>query len=82
MGVAIGTGVGIALGVAMNEVGVLFISLGIGVVIGIALDAKARKEGRLCTREAGIAKGSIKMWVIIGVGVCVAITAFLLYYSF
>lgn len=53
IGIAIGSGLGVALGAAMRQVGGgIPIGVGIGLAIGAALDAKAKKEGRiLCQKE-------------------------------
>ena len=46
--VAIGSGIGVALGAGMDNVGGgIPIGIGIGTAIGIALDAKAKKEDRV-----------------------------------
>src|SRR4030042_4615528 len=48
MGIAIGTGFGVALGTALQQVGAgIPIGVGAGIAIGAALDAKAKKEGRI-----------------------------------
>ena len=46
--IAIGSGIGVALGAGMDNVGGgIPIGMAIGVAIGLALDAKAKKEGRV-----------------------------------
>jgi F0F1-type ATP synthase assembly protein I len=52
IGIVIGSGIGVALGAAMDHVAFgIPIGVGIGLAIGAALDAKAMKEGRtLCPR--------------------------------
>lgn len=54
IGMAIGSGIGIALGAALEKVGGgIPIGVGVGLAIGAALDAKAKREGRiLCPKEA------------------------------
>ena len=53
IGMAIGSGIGVALGAAFEQVGGgIPIGVGIGLAIGSALDAKAKREGRiLCPKE-------------------------------
>ena len=50
---ALGSGLGVAIGAAMDNIGTgMAIGVGVGIAIGVALDAKAKKEGRiLCPRE-------------------------------
>ena len=50
---ALGSGLGVAIGAAMDNIGTgMAIGVGFGIAIGVALDAKAKKEGRiLCPRE-------------------------------
>ncbi len=81
LGVAFGTAIGLPLVIAIDDLVGLYIGVGAGVAVGIAMDVKARREGRLCRRETGIAKGSVKMWVIIGLGIMITITVFLLNYD-
>ena len=54
IGIAIGSGIGVALGAILDQFGGgIPIGIGIGLAIGAALDAKAKKEGRLlCPKEA------------------------------
>jgi hypothetical protein len=53
IGMAIGSGIGVALGAVLEQIGGgIPIGVGIGLAIGAALDAKAKKEGRiLCPKE-------------------------------
>jgi len=64
---ALGSGIGIALGAAMDNVGSgIAIGVGMGLAIGAALDAKAKKEGRiLCPRETS---GPSKAVLVVLVG--------------
>ncbi|MFC2050982.1 hypothetical protein ACFLTN_07405, partial [Chloroflexota bacterium] len=50
---ALGSGLGVAIGAAMDNIGTgMAIGVGFGIFIGALLDAKAKKEGRiLCPRE-------------------------------
>ena len=79
---AIGSGLGVALGAAMDEVGGgIPIGVGIGVALGAALDYKARKEGRvLCPRETtGFSWSSSKLLlVILSIVLLAGLVAFLL----
>ena len=82
MGIAIGSGIGVALGAAMDNVGGgIPIGVGIGLAIGAALDAKAKKEGRiLCPREAANAPRTGKVLaIILGILVLVGLVGFFLF---
>ena len=56
IGIAIGSGLGFALGAAFKQFGGgIPIGVGIGLAIGAALDAKAKKEDRiLCPKETSV----------------------------
>ena len=58
IGMALGSGIGVALGAAMDNIGSgMPVGVGVGIAIGVALDAKAKKEGRvICKRKT---EGSI-----------------------
>ena len=74
IGMAIGSGIGVFLGAAMDNVGSgMPIGIGIGMAIGSALDAKAKREGRiLCPKEKEASSpNKIKMIMIIGASVLV-----------
>ena len=66
IGMAIGSGIGVALGAAFEQVGGgIPIGVGIGLAIGSALDAKAKKEGRiLCPKEPKGSTTSLNVKVI------------------
>ncbi|MFC1957629.1 hypothetical protein ACFLX0_02310 [Chloroflexota bacterium] len=53
IGMVFSSGIGVALGVAMPSIAIgIPIGLGIGIAVGSALDAKAKKEGRvICPSE-------------------------------
>ena len=65
-GIAIGSGIGVALGAALEQIGGgIPIGVGIGVAIGAALDAKAKKEGRiLCPKETSATAFAVNFRII------------------
>ena len=71
IGIAIGSGIGVALGAATDSIGIPS-GVGIGIAIGAALDAKAKKEGRIiCPSEKTATANSTrktKTMVLIGIG--------------
>ncbi|MFC2071438.1 hypothetical protein ACFLUU_01785 [Chloroflexota bacterium] len=84
IGVAIGTGISVALGAAMDTVGSgIPIGIGIGVAIGAALDTKAKKEDRvICPDEKDTTDTQkTKVFVAIGLGslVLAGLVAFILF---
>lgn len=84
IGMVFGSGIGVALGAAMDSVGSgIPIGVGIGVAIGAALDAKAKKEGRvICPSEKTTSSlQKTKLMIIIGLGVLVlgGLVAFMLF---
>jgi len=76
IGMTIGSGIGVSLGAAMENIGSgMPLGIGIGMAIGAALDAKAKRGGRIiCPKEkAASSPNKTKMLVIIGAGVLVLI---------
>ena len=86
IGVAIGSGIGVALGAVMDNVGGgIPIGVGVGLAIGAALDAKARKEGRiLCPKETAAAttKNFKILAIILGLLFLAGLAAFLFFRQF
>lgn len=85
MGLAIGSGLGVAIGAAMKNVGSgIPIGVGFGLVIGAALDAKAKKEGRiLCPRETTrSSRKALVLGIIVGLLLLAAFLGLLLYRRF
>jgi hypothetical protein len=81
---AIGSGIGVAIGAGTDNVGSgIPIGVGLGVAVGAFLDYKARKEGRiLCPRKAEVRTASRSTYVLVGVLVAllaVGILAFILF---
>ncbi|MFC2038834.1 hypothetical protein ACFLUG_03585 [Chloroflexota bacterium] len=78
---ALGSGIGVALGAVMDQAGGgIPIGIGIGVSIGAGLDAKAKKEGRvLCPRKSGAGSRNTKViiLVILGILMLAGLVAFL-----
>jgi len=70
---AIGPGLGTAIGLALDNAGIgIAIGTGIGLTIGSAMDARARKEGRVIgggdTEQRGLTSPkNIKFLIIAGV---------------
>ncbi len=82
--IAIGSGLGVALGAVMDNVGSgIPIGVGIGTAIGAFLDAKARREGRiLCPRESsGGSKPAVIIVIILGLLVLLGLALFLYFSS-
>ena len=84
IGMAIGSGIGVALGAAFEQVGGgIPIGVGIGLAIGSALDARAKKEGRiLCpkeTKEPGAPVTIKVIAIILGVLALAGLAAFLFF---
>jgi hypothetical protein len=83
IGIAIGTGFGVALGVAMRQVGGgIPIGVGIGLTIGVALDAKAKKEGRVLYQKEAESANSINykfIAIVLGLLVLAGLAAFLFF---
>ena len=79
---ALSSGLGLAIGAAMDSIGAgVPLGVGAGMVIGVALDAKAKKEGRvLCPREtARSSKTPVVLLVIVGLLALGGILAFVLF---
>jgi len=85
IGIAIGSGIGVALGAAMDNIGSgIPIGVGIGLAIGAALDAKAKKEGRiLCPKEVkATTSGKFKIIaIILALLVLAGLAAFLFFHQ-
>ena len=66
LGIAIGSGLGVALGVVLEQIGSgIPIGVGLGVAIGAVLDAKAKKEGRiLCPKETTTTTSAMNFKII------------------
>ena len=84
IGMIFGSAIGVALGAATGSFGSgTPISVGVGMAIGAALDAKAKKEGRvICPSEkTAVSPQKTKIMIIIGLGVLVAagLVAFMLF---
>lgn len=83
IGIAIGTGFGVALGAAMQQIGAgIPVGVGIGLAIGAALDAKAKREGRILCPKESKATSSVNfkvIAVILGLLVLAGLAAFLFY---
>lgn len=80
IGMAIGSGLGVALSAALKGGG-LPIGIGIGAAFGFYLDAKAKREGRvICPKEkkAGFASRKILITIILGALVVAGLIAFML----
>lgn len=80
IGMAIGSGVGVALSAALEGAG-LPIGIGIGAAFGFYLDAKAKREGRvICPKKKKTALASRKIFiaVILGVLMLAGLIAFIL----
>ncbi|MFC1847381.1 hypothetical protein ACFLW5_01015 [Chloroflexota bacterium] len=71
IGMVFGSGIGVALGAAMETTGSgIPLGVGIGMGIGAALDAKAKKEGRvICPSEKTTSPQTTKVLIAIGLGV-------------
>lgn len=85
MCMALGSGIGVAVGAAMDNIGSgIPIGVGIGVAIGAVLDAKAKKEGRiLCPRETtGSSKTALVLGIIVGLLLLAALVGFMLFRRF
>jgi len=79
---ALGSGLGVAIGAAMDNIGAgMAIGIGFGIAIGALLDAKAKKEGRiLCPRETvRFSKTALVLLVIVGLLALAGILAFVLF---
>ena len=79
---ALGSGLGVAIGAAMDNIGAgMAIGVGFGIFIGALLDAKAKKEGRiLCPRETTRSpKTALTLLVIVGLLALGGILAFVLF---
>jgi|GEM_PF-435459 len=81
IGLAIGAGIGVALSPLSDKIGSgLPIGVGIGMAIGAALEAKARKEGRMIyTREKArsakkfnLSPRTIRFFLVVGIAAAVA----------
>jgi len=83
IGIAIGSGLRVALGAATRQVGGgIPIGVRIGLAIGAALDAKAKKEGRiLCQKEpeAATSVNNKVIAIILGLLVLAGLAAFLFF---
>ena len=83
---AIGSGIGVALGAALEQIGGgIPIGIGIGLAIGAALDAKAKKEGRiLCPKEtkAATSVNFKTIAIILGLLVAAGLAALLFFLRF
>jgi hypothetical protein len=85
IGIAMGSGFGVAMGTATDNIGIgIPIGVGIGLAIGSALDAKAKKEGRiLCPREAtASSKTPLVLGIIVGLLLLAAFIGFLFFRRF
>ncbi|MFC1992096.1 hypothetical protein ACFLVC_05195 [Chloroflexota bacterium] len=72
IGMVFGSGIGVALGVAMPSIATgIPIGLGIGIAVGSALDAKAKKEGRvICpSKKTTTSPQRTKIMILIGLAV-------------
>ncbi len=81
MYMAIGSGIGVAIGAALDNIALgIPIGVGVGVAIGASLDSKAKKENRiLCPGEATPASGSVLIIsLVLGIVVVAALVVFLL----
>jgi hypothetical protein len=79
---ALGSGLGVAIGAAMDNIGTgMAIGVGFGIFIGALLDAKAKKEGRiLCPRETTRStKTALVLLVVVGLLALGGILAFVLF---
>ena len=83
IGIAIGSGIGVVLGAVLEQFGGgLPIGIGSGLAIGAALDAKAKREGRiLCPKEAKTATSINykKIAIILGVMVLAGLAAYMFF---
>lgn len=80
IGMAIGSGVGVALSAALEGAG-LPLGIGIGAAFGYYLDNKAKREGRLICpkgKKAVLASRNTFIAVILGVLILVGLIAFIL----
>jgi hypothetical protein len=81
IGIAIGSGIGVALGTILEQFGGgIPIGVGIGLAIGAALDAKARREGRIiCPKETAAAttKNFKILAIVLGLLFLAGLAAFL-----
>jgi len=85
IGIAIGSGFGVALGAATDNIGIgIPIGVGIGLAIGSTLDAKAKKEGRiLCPREATASpKTALVLGIMVGLLLLAAFLGFIFFRRF
>jgi len=80
IGIAIGSGLGVALGSAFEYLGSgIPIGIGMGLAIGAALDAKAKKEGRvIITHDQAAGTSRTGMAIIFGIGIVVVLAIILL----
>ncbi|MFC1870530.1 hypothetical protein ACFLYE_04615 [Chloroflexota bacterium] len=83
IGMVFGSGIGVALGAAMDGVGPgIPLGVGIGMAIGVALDAKAKKEDRVIypSDKTTSSLQKTKLMIIIGLSILVlaGLVAFLL----
>lgn len=82
IGIAIGSGIGVALGATLEQFGGgIPIGVGIGLAIAAALDAKAKKEGRIiCPKEPASASNTSRnlkiLAIILGLLVLTGLAAF------
>ena len=86
MRIAIGSGLGVAIGAALPNIATgIPIGVALGLAIGRLLDAKARKEGRvICPSEkAAVSVNPTKLMIIVGLGILIAagIVAYLIFRS-
>ena len=76
IGMVFGSGIGVALGAAMDTVGSgIPIGIGIGVAIGTVLDAKAKKEGGVICPSEKTTSSLQKTKIMIIIGLCILVLA-------
>jgi len=78
---AIGSGIGVAIGAAMDSVASgIPIGVGIGVVFGAALDLKAQKEDRiLCPRQNKVIATSRRNYVLVSILIALLLAGVLVF---
>jgi hypothetical protein len=79
MGIAIGSGIGVALGAVLKGAGIP-IGIAIGTAFGFYLDAKAKREGRvICPKEkkTALASRNTLIAVILGALILAGLIAFI-----
>ena len=81
LGIAIGSGIGVALGAAFEKIGGgIPIGVGIGVAIGAALDYQARRKDRiLCPRQDKISSISKRNYLLISILIALLLAGILIF---